>query len=54
MESEDEITEKKIKELKIFLYALPENCSIKTSSSINFSKPNPFYDGDYFKRSSNF
>ena len=47
-------TEKKIKELKIFLYALPENCSIKTSSSINFFKPNPFYDGDYFKRSSNF
>ena len=54
MESEDEITKKKIKELKIFLYALPENCSIKTSSSINYFKPNPLYDGDYLKRSSNF
>ena len=54
MESEDEITEKKIKELKIFLYALPENCSIKTSSSINYFKTKSLYDGYYFKRSSNF
>lgn len=50
MESEDEITEKKIKELEYFFYTLPENCQPKKNNSFMFLKPDHFYEGDYFRQ----
>lgn len=50
MESEDEITKKKIKGLEHFFYTLPENCQPKKNNSFMFLKLDHFYEGDYFRQ----
>ena len=50
MESEDEITEKKIKELEYFFLYTSRKLSTQENNSFMFLKPNHFYEGDYFRQ----